>query len=268
MSPRRLLGVFVSSLAPCIAVACSDSTTTPAPAGGDSGPDASAPEVIPAPTEAIQSGRVITAQQETAVEGATITVGGKSVTTAADGKYAIAVPKDSPFRMRVAAEEHYTLLEQEYSIGGKATLDRGDTQLLSRTTANLLVAFLQGYDKTKGLVSVRVSPLAPCASEEGATVTLDPPGAAQFRYVSGSIPREGQPAVKAGESISVIFYNVEPGVKVRPVVTHPSCEVVPFPVAVGDVSYTNAEVTPEPGEVLTFVRAYVGPAKAVDAGTD
>ena len=123
-------------------------------------------------------------------------------------------------------------------------------------------------DKTKGLVSVRVAPLAPCASEEGATVTLDPPGAAQLRYVSGSIPREGQAAVKAGESISVIFYNVEPGVKVRPVVTHPSCEVVPFPVAVGDVSYTNAEVTPEPGEVLTFVRTYVGPPKAVDAGTD
>ena len=267
MNHRRLLFVFVSLLAPCVAVACSDSTT-PTVASGDAGPDASTPEVIPASTEAVQSGRVITAQQETAIEVATVTVAGKSVTTAADGKYAIAVPKDSPFRMRVTAEEHYTLLEQEYSLGGKATLDRGDTQLLSRTTANLLVAFLKGYDKTKGLVSVRVAPLAPCASEEGATVTLDPPGAAQLRYVSGSIPREGQAAVKAGESISVIFYNVEPGVKVRPVVTHPSCEVVPFPVAVGDVSYTNAEVTPEPGEVLTFVRTYVGPPKAVDAGTD
>lgn len=264
----RSIAAVVTSLAPLAFFACG-SSDTPVTPSGDASADASAtPDVVPTSDEAVMSGRIVTAQQLTAVEGATLSIAGKTQKTNAEGKYAIAVPKTSPFRLRVTAEEHYTLLEQEMSVGGKATYDRGDTQLLSRTTANLLVAFLDGYDKTKGLVAVRVWPRPPCASEEGATVTLDPPGAAKFKYVENSIPRAGKASVKAGESISVVFYNVEPGTKVRPIVTHPTCETLPFPVDLGDVTYTSDTHTAEAGEVLAFLRAYVGPPKATDAGAD
>ena len=181
--------------------------------GADGQPDA--PAVVTNDTESKQSGRIIRAQTEDeAVEGATVTVAGKTATTNAAGDYELIVPRNTPYQMTVAADGFYKLLEQEWILK-KETLDRGTTNLLLTATADLLAGLLPGRKADKGLVVVKVNPQPPCASEEGATLTIDPPGEAKLAYFSGSLPNSQQKSVEAGTTFSAAFYNVEVGVPLK-----------------------------------------------------
>lgn len=264
MRPRHLVVTWLASVllaGTTLVVACGDDDAV---SSGDAGTVDAAAEAAPAAGEGKQSGRIVRAQsQGQPVEGATVIVGERSVTTGADGTYELVVPKGVAYTMKVTAPEHYALLEQEWILRSDA-LARGDTQLLPSSTANLLAAFFPGRDPAKALVAVRVTPLPPCDSEEGAVVTIEPRGAADVRYFSGGIPSATATSVKKDESISAAFFNVEPNTVVKVGVTAPGCEALPFPVEQGEVTYTGSART-EPGEALTYVRVFLGPRLA-DAG--
>jgi hypothetical protein len=266
MRPRFLFLLLPLATMAAAAACGDDDTTTPATPAADGGGTGDTGPVVVGSNEAKQTGKIVRAQSTSeTVEGATVTIAGKTATTNATGNYEIAVPKDTPVQMTVSAPDFYKLIEQEWIV--KGDLDRGETQLLKTGTANLLAGVLNPpRDASKGLlvVSVRVQP--PCASEEGTTLTLDPPGQANVSYVGASgLPDDTLTSVQKGAAFSAIFYNVDPGVNVRVIASSPSCEQVAFPLDADGVTLTGNQKT-EPGESLSFLRIYLGPAKSVDAG--
>jgi hypothetical protein len=261
--PLALVSPLVSFFASPLLSGCSDSSTPSTDGSEKQGP----PVVVTNDRESKQTGKIIRAQTEDeAIDGATITIAGKTATTNAAGGYEIIVPRNTPYQMTVAANGYYKLLEQEWILKTE-TLDRGATNLLLGATANFLAGLLPGRKADKGLVVVKVNPQPPCASEEGATLTIDPPGEAKIAYFAGSLPDTQQTSVKAGSAFSAAFYNVEVGVPVKITVSSPSCAQVPFPVDVGDVTYTGFQKA-EAGEALSYIRVYIKDPVATDAGTD
>jgi hypothetical protein len=269
MSLRPLLLLLLPLSIVCAAAACGDDdgpTASASDAGADAEPEASGPVVV-GESEVKQTGKIVRARAtDVVVEGATVSIADKTATTNASGDYEIAVPKGTPTQMKVSAPEFFTLIEQEWIVN--ADISRGESQLLPTGLAGLLAGVLNPpRDEAKGLLVVSVRPQPPCASEEGATLTIDPPGQAKLAYIGGGLPDNSRSDVKAGESFSAIFYDVDPGVTVRVSATSPTCEQVPFPVETDGVTYTGNQKT-EPGEALAFLRVYLGPAKIADAGTD
>jgi len=241
---------------PLLAASCSSSSTsgTPDPdagATGDGGPVAS--------NEAKQTGKVIGALDKLEIANATVTVAGKTAVTKADGTYEIVVPKNAPYSMSVTHDEHYKLNEQEWIVKTD-TFVRGDTSLLSKDTANLLASFLPPRDPAKGLLVVRVQPIAPCDTEDGSTLAIEPKGTSKLTYFSGGRPNQSATAAKKGEAFAAAFSDVDTGVNVKVTVTSPLCEQLPYPVDFDGVTYTGNQKT-EPGEVLSYVRVFIGPKK-------
>ena len=268
---RRLALALLSVSAVCASIAaCGDDDTTGSnPPGDDAGADAPLDVAVSVTNEneAKQTGKIIKAQTENeGVPGATVTVAGNSVTTNAAGDYEIIVPRNAPYQMTVSAPDYYKLLEQEMILK-QETLARGTTTLLPTATANLLAGLLTGRKPEKGLVVVKVNPQPPCTTEEGSTLTIDPPGEAKITYFNGSLPQTSLTAVKAGSTFSAAFYNVEVGVPLKITVTSPECAQAPFPIDLGDVTYTGA-LTAEAGEALAYMRVYIKDPIAPDAGGD
>ena len=260
---------FVSALFASIVACGDDDSTGSTPSTTDGGADAQpdVPAVVTNDTESKQTGKINRAQTEDeGVPGATVTAGGKSVTTNANGEYEIIVPRNAPYQMTVAAPEYFKLLEQEMILK-KETLARGSTNLLPTAPANLLAGLLPGRKAEKGFVVVKVNPQPPCASEEGATVSIDPPGEAKIAYFNGSLPDSSRTTVKAGSTFSAAFYNVEVGVPLKVTVTSPECAQALFPIDVGDVTYTGALMA-EPGDALAYMRVYIKDPVVADAGAD
>jgi hypothetical protein len=239
-------------------VACS--STTPEVAADAAAEAGAAPDAFVEPTEVRQTGRALVLQQRTPVEGATVTAGGTTATTDANGDYSLIVPRGKPVRLTFAAPEFYKLVEQEYVVE-KATYDRGESLMLSRQTAGLLKAFLPGLDTAKGILVVRVVAGQGCKSEDGTELSLDPPGAT-LRYTVNGLPSD-KPSVTAGDNNGAIFYNVTPGTKVTVTAKSPTCSQLPFPVAFEGVKYNDNQTT-EGGESFTFMRVFLG-AKVPEA---
>jgi hypothetical protein len=259
MSVRVFASILgLSALA--VFAACSDdssTSSTPAPDAGTTDAAADTGPVVVGSNEAKQTGRTVYATDTSAGVQSTVTVAGKSVTTDGNGSYEIAVPKDTPYSMTVTATDFYKLIEQEWIV--KQDLNQGDTSMLPTAIANLLAGSLD-RDTTKGLLVVSVRPQPPCTSEGGTTLTIDPPGAAKVAYVDGTTPDSSLTSVKAGSKFSAFFYNVEPNVTVNVIATSPTCNQVPFPIDVDGKTLTGNQKT-EPGEVLSFLRVYLGPLK-------
>jgi len=255
-------------LVPCVvllAVACESAVEgTQTADGGADGPSGPSPDAAVEPTEVSQSGRALVLQANTPVEGATVSANGATTKTDAEGKYSLVVPRGAPVKLRFSAPEFFQLVEQEYIVD-KTPYNRGDSLMLSFATANLLKAFLSGYDDTKGLLAVRVVALAGCASEGGTVLSLDPPGAS-VKYTVGGLPGDGT-SVAAGENNGALFYNVAPNVPVKVTAKSPTCAQLPFPVAYQGVTYTDSQTT-EPGQSFSVVRVFLGPPAARDAGAD
>lgn len=244
--------------------ACTTTELTSEPPVVDAATDATpASDVVVGSSDARQSGRALVLQANTPVEGARVSVAGKDTLTDAEGRYTLVVPRGKPVTMRLNLVDYYQLIEQEYVID-KDPYDRGDSLMLSKQTANLLAAFLEGVDKTKGLLAVRVIPMKGCASEGGTVLTLDPPGAT-VRYTQNGLPGTGT-SLAAGENNGALFYNVTPGVPVKVAAQNPKCDLLPFPVSYQGVTYTGAQTT-EPGDSFSFVRVFLGPRLLVDGGS-
>lgn len=261
LAPTFTVALFATSLA-LVLSACSDDSS-PGTIADDAAPEAATPGA----NEATQTGRVISALDEAPLPGATVAIGDRTVTAGEGGAYAIVVPTGTPYTMRVSAEDHFTLREQEWRFDG-TSLARGDASLLSRDTANLLAAFLPARDATKGLVVVRVVPLPPCDSEEGATLEIAPKGASSVTYFASGRPNQSATSVTTGERFAAAIANVDPGVPITVTVTSPLCEQLPFPVESDGVTFTGAQQA-EAGDVLSFMRVFLGPRKeATDASAD
>ncbi|MBS2012373.1 MAG: hypothetical protein JST00_05780 [Deltaproteobacteria bacterium] len=250
----------IAGLAASLGTACSSSSTpgtTPDDAGAA---DTGTTDVgQPAANEAKQTGRVIGALDRLEIPDVTVTIDGKSAKTKGDGTYEIIVPKNKPYTMSVSGEGFYKLNEQEWILK-KDSLARGDTSLLSVDTANLLASFLPGRDKAKGLLVVKVQPIAPCDDEGGSTLTIEPAGDSKIVYFAGGRPNADAKSAEKGASFSAAVYNVETGVNIKVNVVSPKCQVVPYPIDQSEVTYTGNQKT-EPGDVLSYVRAFIGPLK-------
>ncbi|MEA2752888.1 MAG: hypothetical protein QOI41_7031 [Myxococcales bacterium] len=262
--------VAVTALA--AVVACSSSTSNDAPAalgaeggGGIDAPSESSAEAAPI-TGPTQKGRIIDALGKTGVAAAVVTVAGQTATTGDDGNYVIGYPKGVPYSMTVTAPDHLKLDEQEWIVKTDA-FDRGDTSLLATSTAMFLQGLLPARDPAKGLLAVRIYPLAPCTSEQGATLTLDPPGTSKLTYFKSTLPDKTATSTTKDENFSGVFTDVDTGVPLKVTVTSPDCEQIAFPVDYSGVTLTGQQKA-EPGDVISYIRVFIGPTKIADAGTD
>ena len=271
MRVRELSAAAVaSSLAFAAAMACSsssDGTNPVAPtveAGGvDAQTEATTDSAATGPT---QTGRIIDAVGKDGVMSATVSIAGKSVTTNDDGTYAIGITKNVPSTMSVTAPDHYKLNEQEWIV--KSDLfARADTSLLSNSTAGLLATFLPARDPAKGILAVRIYPVPPCTSEAGATIAIEPAGAAKVTYFAGGIPSKTATVTSKDETFAGIFTNVDPGVPIKVTVSSPTCEQVAFPIDYDGVTLTGVQKV-ETGDVVSFIRVFLGPQKIADSGAD
>lgn len=259
-------GVILSSVAASTMgiAACSSSSGGPVEPVNEGGTDA--PDGPVGTSEAKQKGRIVDAIDKFGVAGATVAIAGKTVVTKDDGTYEIVVPRNTPYSMSVTASDHYKLNEQEWIVK-KETFDRTDTSLLSTDIANLLASFLPPRDAAKGLVVVRVNPLPPCDSEQGATLSIEPVGTSKITYFRAGRPDKSATSATKDEAFSAAFSDVDINVPIKVTVTSPTCEAVAFPVDYQDVTYTGVQKA-EPGEVLSYIRVFIGPKKIADAGTD
>lgn len=275
LSTAVFASILAASGALGAAAACSSSTsndTQPTPAtpgaeGGGGGTDAtvesSAEASFSGPT---QIGRIIDAVGKNGVPAAVVGIAGQTATTGDDGRYHISIPKNVPYSMTVTEPDHFKLDEQEWIV--KTDLfDRGDTSLLASSTAMFLTTLLPPRDAAKGLLAVRVYPLAPCTSEQDATLTLSPAGTSKLTYFRGGLPDKSATSATKDQSFSGIFTDVDPGVPITVTVNSPDCEQVAFPVDYGGVTLTGQQKA-EPGDVVSYIRVFIGPKKIADAGTD
>lgn len=273
LAPRLSSAAFtVATAATAAAVAlaaCSSATTTPPAEAGAPPIEAGAEPDAPSSALATQTGRAMVVQLATPLPGATVSAAGKQATTEADGTYTLTVPRGTPFTLRFTAPEHYQLIEQEYVVT-KDPYARGDSLVLAKQTAQLLSAFLDGYDKTRGLIAIRVVKKPGCATETGAVVGIEAPADAKplVKYTVNGLPGSGT-SIVAGENNGALIYNVPTGAPLKVTVKHPTCAPLPFPVEFEGATYTSGSATPEPGESLSFVRVFLGPgAPQPDAGSD
>ena len=223
-------------------------------------PDSKPLPLPPGEGEITQRGKIVVAQSQAPLDGATITIGARTATAAADGTYAIVAPRGVPYSMTVAAPDHFALLEQEWI----ATRDivRSETTMLPNNLAGLLAALLPNRDAQKGVLVVRVNAVRGCPGSGGTTLALEPAGA-DVRYFAGGLPSGSASSVSEGEPLSAVFYNAPIGVPLRVTATSSRCLPLPFPVAEEDVTYTG-NVVAQAGEVLSYVRVFL--AGEADAG--
>ena len=272
LSAALFASSLVATAALGAAVACSSSTSNATPetpgAEGGGGTDATSEAAAEAAavTGPAQKGRIIDALGKTGVASAVVTIAGQTATTGDDGNYVIAMPKNVPYSMTVTAPDHLKLDEQEWIV--KTDLfDRGDTSILATTTAMFLQSLLPARDPAKGLLAVRIYPLAPCTSEQGATLALDPPGTSKLTYFKGTLPDKTATSTTKDENFSGVFTDVDTGVPLKVTVTSPGCEQVAFPVDYSGVTLTGQQKA-EPGDVISYIRVFIGPTKIPDGGTD
>ena len=259
-------GVLVSSAAIIVLGVGACSSSSGSSSGTVTPPNEAGTDAPVSTTEARQKGRIIGAIDKFGVTAATVSIAGKTAITKDDGTYEIIVPRNTPYIMSVTAGNYYKLNEQEWIVKTE-TFDRTDTSLLPTDIANLLASFLPPRDAAKGLLVVRVDPLPPCDSEQGSKLSIAPLGASKVTYFSAGRPNKNATSTTKDEAFSAAFSDVDINVPIKVTVDSPTCEQVPFPVDYQGVTYTGVQKT-EPGEVLSYIRVFIGPKKIADAGTD
>ncbi len=258
------LGSSVAVLAAGIAACSSSNDDNAVNPTAEAGADTSIGPV--GANESKQKGTIMDAIDMFPVVGATVTIGGRTAVTGADGTYEIAAPRNTAYSMSVTDGQHYKLNEQEWVVKSE-TFDRGVTSLLSKDIATLLLSFIPPRDATKGLLVVRVYPKAPCDSEQGSLLSIEPAGTSKVTYFAGGRPSTAATSTTKDQAFSAVFSDVEVGVPIKVTVSSPLCEQVPFPIEDKDITYTGVQRT-EAGEVLSYIRVYIGPKKTADASAD
>lgn len=203
------------------------------------------------------SGKVVDFSSMAGVKGATVLAGATNMTTSdAMGAYSLSVNPMTPFSQTTSANTYVTLIEQEVTLTGDTTRN---ISLVGSGLQGLVAASLM-YDTALAVVSFQVIATGMCASANGATVTLDPPGTEKLAYFKGGTPSPSTMAVIDGEVPSGIFYNVPLTTNVKFKVTHPTCKQVAYPVAdpkIATVSYTGNVTIAASTNTVSFARVFI-----------
>lgn len=224
---------FVTAVA--LLSACSSSSSSHGTTGGDAGSaqDASAD----APGMITETGRVIDFGTRNPVPGVKISEGSATTTTDAKGVWTLQMPVGVPTRVTLSMDGYATahLPEEIYT----ADNDRGDVPLPSISTFQLAEDAQTGYDATQASISIVVRTLPSCASATGATLQVNSPSGTSTAYFKGGFPSKSATAVTAGQDPAISLYNIPVGSALDLTLQHPTCTMVPFPVASGSATFTG-----------------------------
>jgi hypothetical protein len=218
-------------------------------------------------TEVRQSGRVVSFGSKTGVAHVAVALGDRQGTTSEDGSYEILVPKASPFEMIFTAPGYIKTILQEWEIA--SDVDRGDTSFVSEGQWSTFISIFESIggvprDDALGVVALAIIARPPCATTGGATVTIVP-SAETTRYVyvnDGGLPSANTSTSAKPLPVHVAIYNVPPG-PVEIALVSPTCGQLPWPVTAEAApeggSYTeNGNARVEPGDAISYLRAYLG----------
>jgi hypothetical protein len=193
------------------------------------------------------------------VAGATVSVGSRSATTAADGSYTIEVPAGAPFTMTVTAPDYIPLTEAEDTV--QASYDRGNTLLISTETAMFLEGALPGFDPKMSLLTIELVKTGTCTDVTGTTVTVSSPGTgAVTEYPAQCASPVGGSSATEGtfpSASDAVVYNLTPGAHtVR--AASPKCTQVPYPYTDPATGLTyDGTVTTQAGNANAFTRVFL-----------
>ncbi len=193
------------------------------------------------------------------VAGATITIGSRTATTAADGTYSIEVPSGTPFTMMVTAPSYIPLTEAEDTVA--ASYDRGDTLLISTETAMFLEDALPSYSATGSLLTIELVKTGACKDVTGTTVAVSSAGStAVTQYPAQCASPVGGTSATDGTfpvASDAVVYNLPPGPHTVKV-TSPKCTQVPYPYTDAATGLTyDGTVTTEAGNANAFTRVFL-----------
>jgi hypothetical protein len=197
--------------------------------------------------------------EPTAVAGATVTVGAQSATTAADGSYSIQVPSGAPFTMTVYAPQYIPLIEAQDMV--KASYDRGNTLMISTSTASFLESALPGFDSSATFLTVELVKTGNCADVTGTTITVSPTNAgAATEYPAQCVSPVGGTSATDGvfpSASAAVVYNLSPGTHTVSA-SSPKCKQVPYPYEDPATGLTyEGVVTTEIGDTNAFTRVFL-----------
>ena len=248
-NPLLFLGILTLG-SPYALAACGSSVDTVAPlVARDAGPDTGSPELV------TQSGTVVDFQSQQPIVGATVAAAGETATTDATGTYSFTVQAGVPYTVTASAPGYGTMVQEERSI--EADEADGKMNLVSTAQSSLLAEALDGYDANLGVLSVGLFPTGSCASADGATISVSPPGAARVTYWMNGAPSPSQTSVHFDTFPAAIVYNVQPGVPLTLTVTSPTCTQVPFPTVQGPIRYTGRGIEAQADGASTYVALFL-----------
>lgn len=248
----------ISIVAIALVAACGGGSGTTDGGAGDGGGGDGASGEGGNPNDVTQKGRIIDYTLKVPAADAIVTiVGGASTKSDAMGLYSLKLPKNKPSSFTLTGDLKLKLIEQEFVLSGD--VDRGDTNLVSVTTQNLLKAFLAGYDAKLATLSVGVNK-AGCASIDGVTVDLDPPQmGTKILYFQGGLPSTMLTSGLEGQLPTAIIYNIDASKPVRVKAMHPTCKMAAYPFTDPEkptLSYTG-NVSLEAGDATSYVRVWL-----------
>lgn len=207
----------------------------------------------PLPTQAgngTQTGQIVDlTSPTTGISGATIDFGnGISTTSDASGKYSLQITQNTPYSMTVTADSYTILQEQEWFLTGD--YNAKTTSIVSASLNAIVSGGLPGYDNAKVALGLGVYyndgvnyTQGGCKDNGGAVIAVDPPTAGKLVYFNtGHTPVGSATSVQTGAiNPSALLYNIDPSAPLPTITVTPpaSCTVAPYPLQVGNVTYTG-----------------------------
>jgi hypothetical protein len=190
-----------------------------------------------------QTGRTVTYTPCAANEplaGATVTIGSRTATTAADGTYSISIPSGTPFTMTITAPDYIQITEAEDSASADYT--RPDTRMILNDTATFFTEVLPSYAATGGILTIELVKTGACTDIGGTTVSVSPASSgALTQYPSQCATPLGQNAYATDgvfpAASAAVVYNLTPGTYTL-TATSPKCTQIPYPYTDPDTELT------------------------------
>ena len=262
----RTLAPEVALFVSCFALSCGsgaapaeDGKSTPPPtrdagAGVPADPGgADGSSATGASGSIVETGVMVDYETLTPVAGLTVTDNGVSATTDSNGAFSLTVPPSVTLLGPTVTGPQYSMLLFPFHTPTGGPVDYGTNVIPDSMTYALEQTVLQN-DQTKALVQLVVQVTGACKSAVGGTVqVLSPAGTSASYFSTSNIPQASLTsfqAVQTPRPVAVV-YDIPVGSELTLAVTHPTCTLVPFPVATSGKLETGQVTTKatEPGDV-------------------
>ncbi|MGH7294668.1 MAG: hypothetical protein ACRELB_07040 [Polyangiaceae bacterium] len=260
-----LVTPLLVALLPCSStlLSCSSAGASGGPPAPDAGSDDSsggaesgaAQQAVTEHGVVYSYGTLITSGNLVPVKGLTVTDGGQSTTTDAQGSWSLTLPLGSTLAGMVSGTSEGDPFSTLALVGATTTgpdFDHGNIIIPDQSTFQLEQETLTA-DASMALVHVLVVPTGACTSAAGGTLAVTSPAGAQVMYFDTTgYPSASQTTfADLGDGRPVAdIYDAAPGAPLTVQVTHPTCTMVPYPAAFGGGILTG-QVTlqaAEPGD--------------------